>query len=138
MNSESKLMSKGTTWYVVADGGKARILTLDDGKMKTLEHFDNSGHGDTDEDASGGTSQLKAPKSDPHDQAKEHFAKQIAAKLNEAVRTGKIDQIALAAPAHVLHDIREALDKAAVAKLGKTLSKDYANTPDGELAAHFA
>ena len=61
-----------------------------------------------------------------------------AASVNEAVRTGKIDEIALAAPAHVLHDIREALDKAAIAKLGKTLSKDYTNTPDDELAAHFA
>ena len=131
-------MSKGTTWYVVADGGKARILTLDDGKMRTLSSFDNSGHGDTDVDPSAGTSQLKAPRSDPHDQAKGHFAKQVAAKLNEAVRTGMIDEIALAAPAHVLHDIREALDKAATSKLGKTLSKDFANTPDSELAARFA
>ena len=130
-------MSKGTTWYVVADGGKARILMLDGDRMHTLESFDNSGHGDTDEDPSAGTSQLKAPKSDPREQAKEHFAKQVAAKLNEAVRTGKVDEIALAAPAHVLHDIREALDKAAFAKLGKTLSKDFANMPDSELASHF-
>ena len=131
-------MSKGTTWYVVADGGKARILTLADGKMRTLESFDNSGHGDTSEDPSAGTSQLKAPRSDPHDQAKGHFAKQVAAKLNDAVRTGKIDEIALAAPAHVLHDIREALDKAATAKLGKTLSKDFTNTPDDDLAGLLA
>ena len=80
---------------------------------------------------------LEAPKSDPHDQAKAHFAKQVAARLNEAVRAGKVDEIILAAPAHVLHDIREALDKAASGKLGKTLSKDFANTPDGELASHF-
>jgi protein required for attachment to host cells len=131
-------MSKGTTWYVVADGGKARILSLDDGRMRTVESFDNSGHGDIDEDPSAGTSQLKAPRSDPHDQAKGHFAKLVAAKLNEAVRTGAIDEIALAAPAHVLHDIREALDKAASSKLGKALSKDFTNTPDGELAARFA
>lgn len=131
-------MSKGTTWYVVADGGKARLLTLDDGRMRTLESFDNSGHGDTDEDPSAGTSQLKAPRSDPHNQAKGHFAKQVAAKLNEAVRTGTIDEIVLAAPAHVLHDIRETLDKAATAKLGKTMSKDFTNTPDSELAALLA
>ena len=130
-------MADGTTWYVVADGGKARILTLQGNAMRTLEHFDNSGHGDTDQDASAGTSQLKAPKSDPHDQAKAHFAKQVAARLNEAVRTGKVDEIVLAAPAHALHDIREALDKAATAKLGKSLSKDLTNTPDHELASHF-
>ncbi len=131
-------MSKGTTWYVVADGGKARILTAGDGgALRTLQHFDNSGHGDTDVDASAGTSQLKAPKSDPHDQAKTHFAKQVATRLNEAVRTGKTDEIVLAAPAHVLHDIREALDKAATAKLGKSLSKDLTNTAEHDLAAHF-
>ncbi len=131
-------MSKGMTWYVVADGGKARILTLEGGEMRTLQHFDNSGHGDTDEDFSAGTSQLKAPKTDPHDQAKAHFAKQVAERLNEAVRTGKVDEIVLAAPAHVLHDIREGLDKAASVKLGKSLSKDLTNTPDHQLASHLS
>ena len=126
-----------TTWYVIADGGKARIATLDGGHMHTLQHFDNSGHGDSDEDPSAGTSQLKAPKSDPHDQAKAHFAATVAARLNEAVRTGEIDEIVLAAPGHVLHDIREGLDKAASAKLIKSLSKDLTNTPEHELASHF-
>lgn len=138
LNAGGRRMSKGTTWYVVADGGKARILTMDGARMNAVQSFDNSGHGDIDEDPSMGTSQLKAPKSDPHQQAKAHFAKSVAAKLNEAVRTGKVDEIVLAAPAHVLHDIREGLDKAASAKLGKTLSKDLANISDGELASHFA
>ncbi len=129
-------MSK-TTWYVVADGGKARILTLNGGEMRTLHRFDNSGHGDASEDPSAGTSQLKAPKADPHEQAKAHFAAQVAGRLNEAVRTGKVDEIILAASAHVLHDIRHELDKAASAKLGKSLSKDLTNTPDHELATHF-
>ncbi len=131
-------MSKGTTWYVVADGGKARILTLDNGAMRTLQRFDNSGHGDTDADPSAGTSQLKAPKTDPHEQAKQHFAKQVAIRLNEAARAGQVDEIVLAAPAHVLHDIREGLDKATSGKLGKSLSKDLTNTPDHDLAAHFS
>ncbi len=130
-------MSK-TVWYVVADGGKARILTLEGGEMRTLHRFDNSGHGDASDDPSAGTSQLKAPKADPHDQAKAHFAKQVADWLNEAVRTGKVDEIVLAASAHVLHDIRAEMDKSASAKLGKALSKDLTNTPDHELASHFA
>ena len=130
-------MSNGTVWYVVADGGKARIAVREGSGMRTLQHFDNSGHGDTDEDASAGTSQLKAPKTDPHDQAKAHFAKQVAKRLNDAVRAGDVDEIMLAAPAHVLHDIREALDKAAAGKLGRTLSKDFTNSPDHELAARF-
>ena len=36
-----------------------------------------------------------------------------------------------------LHEIREELDKAATAKLGKSVSKDLTNTPDHELASHF-
>ncbi|WP_419730328.1 host attachment protein [Lichenicola sp.] len=132
-------MSKDvTTWYVVADGGKARILTLEGGAMRTLQHFDNSGHGDTDIDPSAGTSQLKAPKADPHDQAKQHFAKQVAARLNEAVRTGQVDELVLAASAHVLHDIREELNKAATAALKTSLSKDLTNISDHDLASHFA
>ncbi len=131
-------MSSDPTWYVVADGGKARILTLQGSAMRTVAQFDNSGHGDTDEDPSGGTSQLKAPKTDPHVQAKAHFARLVADRLNEAVRTGAVQEIVLAAPAHVLHDIREGLDKAASGKLGKTLSKDLTNTPEHELASHFA
>lgn len=131
-------MSKGNAWYVVADGGKARILTGDSSALRTLQQFDASGHGDTDDDASAGSSQLKAPKSDPHGQSKAHFAKQIATRLNQAVRTGNVDEINLAAPAHVLHDIREALDKAASAKLGRSLSKDLTNTPDHDVASHFA
>ena len=128
----------GRIWYVVADGGKARIATLRDGDLHTIQHFDSSGHGDTETDASAGTSQLKAPKSDPHDQAKAHFAKLVASRLNDSVRAGEIDEIVLAAPAHILHDIREALDKAATAKLAKSLTKDLANTPDRELIAHFS
>ena len=132
------MSNKNNTWYVVADGGKARILTLEGDEMRAVLSFDNSGHGDTDEDPSAGTSQLKAPRSDPHDQAKAQFAKLVAERVNEAVRTGKTDEIVLAAPAHVLHDIREHLDKAATAKLGKSLSKDLTNTPTHELASHFA
>ncbi len=49
--------------------------------MRTLQHFDYSGHGGTDEDASAGVSQLKAPKTDPHDQAKAHFSKQVAGRI---------------------------------------------------------
>ena len=128
-------MKNGTIWYVVADGGKARFLTHDGAHMHAVQSFAND-HG-ADDDLSGGTRQLKAPKSDPHEQAKAHFAVQIAERLNEAVRTGKVDEIVLAAPAHMLHDIREGLDKAAASKLARSLSKDLTNTPEHELASHF-
>jgi protein required for attachment to host cells len=126
-----------TTWYVVADGTKARILMRVGESMRTKHSFDSAGHGDTDENASADVSNLKAPKSDPSDQAKGRFAQHVAARLNEAVRTKETDAIVLAAPGHVLHDIREALDKPASAALKGTQSKDLTNIPDKELASHF-
>jgi len=131
-------MSKdNATWYVVADGGKARVLTGSGRSMRTVHVFDNSGDGSTDDDPAAGRSQLTAPESDPHEQAKLAFEKKVADELNEAVRTGKLDSIVLAAPAHALHNIRGHLNKAALAVLSKSLTKDLTNVPDHELAGHF-
>ena len=132
-------MSKqDTTWYVVADGGKARILVRDDrGGLRTRHSFDAHGKSGAVEDADSDVSQLKAPKSDPKDQAEGRFAGAVADYLNEAVRRGEAPALAIAAPAQVLHGIREGLSKEAAGKVGKTLTKDYTNTADAELAAHF-
>lgn len=129
--------SDGDTWYVVADGGKARILTRDGEAMRTVQHFDAAGHGDAAADAAGEVSQIKAPKSDPNQQVKAHFAHEVAARINEAVRTNRVASVVLAAPAPVLHEIREKLDKKATGALEKSLSKDLTNIPDHDLASHF-
>ena len=126
------------TWYVVADGGKARILTRDDDGMKTVSSFDSSGHGNTTENDAAEISQIKAPKANPNEQVKALFARQVAEHLNEAANANKVDHIILAAPGHILHDIREALNKTATHTLGQSLSKDLTNVPDNELAKHFS
>ena len=127
------------TWYVVADGGKARILTRSDaGAMKTISAFDSAGHGDTLEDDAAAISQIKAPKSDPHDQVKALFARQVAEHLNTAVNANQVDHIVLAAPGQILHEIREALGKHATHALQSSLSKDLTNIADSELGSHFA
>ena len=126
------------TWYVVADGGKARILVKTDDGMRTQRSFDASHKGNDVENADSGVSQLKAPKSDPKDQSEAHFAKAIAEHLNEAVRRGQVTSLVIAASAQVLHGIREGLSKQAAGMVNKTLSKDYVNLPDKELTAHFS
>jgi hypothetical protein len=102
------------TWYVVADGGKARILVHTDGGLRTQHSFDASGKANAVENADAGVSQLKAPKSDPKDQS-----------------------LVIAASAQVLHGIREGLSKEATGLVSKTMSKDYVNLPDKELTSHF-
>ena len=126
------------TWYVVADGSKARVLVRDDrGGLRTHHSFDASGKSGAVENADSGVSQLKAPKSDPKGQAESHFAVAVAEYLNEAVRRGQTSSLKIAGSAQVLHGIREGLSKEAAGKVEKTLSKDYTNTADAELAAHF-
>ena len=131
-------MSKqDTTWYVVADGGKARVLVSEGEHVRTIHTFDADGRGDVDESASAGSSQLKAPHTDPKEQSKTGFAKVVATYLNRAVKAGEVDAIVLAAPAHMLHDIREDLDKAASGAVTKSMSKDFTNVPDRDLAANL-
>ncbi len=125
------------TWYVVADGGKARILVGEGEHVRTVHGFDADGHGDVDESASTGPNLLKAPHADPKERSKTGFAKVVAAYLNRAVKAGEVDAIVLAAPAHMLHDIREDLDKAAAGAVTKSLTKDFTNVPDRDLAARL-
>ena len=133
-------MSKNAeiTWYVVADGGKARILTRDGDSMTTVSSFDSRGHGDTAEDDTAAIHHIHSPSADPHEQVKALFARQVAEHLNVAANANAVDHIILAAPGHILHDIKEALNKPATHALGETLSKDLTNIADGDLAAHFA
>ncbi|TDH59735.1 host attachment protein [Dankookia rubra] len=132
-------MSKlDNTWYVVADGGKARILVHTDDGLRTQHSFDASGKSNAVENADSGVSQLKAPKSDPKDQSEAHFAKAVADYLNEAVRRNQTDSLIIAASAQVLHGIREGLSKEAGSLVNKTMSKDYVNLPDKELTSHFS
>jgi protein required for attachment to host cells len=125
------------TWYVVADGGKARILTRNGSSMTTVSAFDSSGHGDTAENDAAEIGGIHSPGVDPNVQVKALFARQIAAHLNTAADANQVDHIILAAPGHVLHDIKEALNKPANHALGDTLSKDLTNVDNGDLAAHF-
>ena len=128
----------GMTWYVVADGGKARILKSHGNSMTTFATFDSAGHGDTAENDQAEISQIHSPTSDPHAQVKALFARQVAAHLNRAAEAHTVDHIILAAPGHILHEIVEALDKPAIAVLDRKISKDLTSIPDHELTAHFA
>ena len=134
MSMDSK---RGVTWFIVADGGKARVLTGSGRGMHTVHVFDNSGLANTDDDPAAARNQFTAPESDPHEQAKLSFEKKVADELNEAVRTAKVDSVVLAAPAHALHNIRGRLTKATAAVVSRSLAKDLTNVPDHELSGHF-
>ncbi|AQS89374.1 hypothetical protein NCH01_08490 [Neoasaia chiangmaiensis] len=121
--------------YAVCDGEKARFLRFDGQQLRTFQRF-GAHSGETD--AIGEVGSIKQPRTDPHAQVKERFAREIAQEINQALQQDSaLEGLVLSAPPHVLHDIREHLSKAVAKKLIKSESKDLTNTPDHDLMSHF-
>lgn len=125
------------TWYVVADGKQVRIMLRGEHTLRPHLAFDAAGHGDPDHDPDRSAGHIHAPGTDPHTQAKHNFARHVAKHLNEAVETGGVKRIYLAASAHVLHDIVAALSKRAEGALVERLSKDLIHNDPADILAHF-
>lgn len=78
-----------------------------------------------------------APRHDPHDLAKEHFAKDLAARLNQAAAQDAFAALVLVAPPHTLATIQAGLDATARGRVVGALDKDLVKTPDHELGPHL-
>lgn len=136
-------------WVVVADGEHARILApREDGELRTQERVDlKNAHlraADLVSDRPGRVQEsanaarhAAAPRTDPHEAAKERFAKNFGAFLLHASRSGAFDELVLVAPSHILADLRESLDKPALDKLRGAVAKDLTKIPDHELQPHL-
>lgn len=144
-------MNRLRIWYVVADGGRARIVeqrhgqeAFDTRQELVAADIHRRSHdlgterpGRTHES---GTSAHHAvqPRNDLHRAAKEDFVHEVAALLNEASRRDEFDGLVLVAPAHPLGDLRDALDETTRRKITGELQKDLTKVPNGDLAGHFA
>ncbi len=80
--------------------------------------------------------------SDWHELEKEHFAREIAAKINKAAENGEMKEIVIVAPPRVLGELRKELSPKAQSKVKGELDKDLTHHPLPEiekaLARHFA
>ncbi len=136
-------------WVVVADGEHARIVApREDGALQTHERIDSkSAHlrsSDLATDRPGrvhesvsATRHGEAPRTDPHDAAKDRFGKDLGAFLLRSSREGAFDELVLVAPSHILADLQGSLDKPASDKLRGALAKDLTKVPDHELQPHL-
>jgi protein required for attachment to host cells len=77
-----------------------------------------------------------APRHDPHELEKEKFARFLAQELN-ALPPQSFDGLVIAAPAHCLRTVLDALDAPVQAKIAGALNKDLVKTPDNELWPHL-
>lgn len=148
-------MKLPTTWYVVADGGRARILQKRGRQGNGQEAFDTRQefvsanlHRQTHDlgtdrpgrvrESATSAHHAAQPRQDLHQADKRSFVHEVAAVLNEASQRDEFDALILVAPAHALGDLRQALDAATQRKITGELQKDLTNVPNGDLAAHLS
>ena len=139
------------TWYVIADGGRARILQERDSQagFEIRQEFvstDIHRHtrelgmerpGRTHESATSAHHEVE-PREDLHRAAKRNFVHDVAKAINEANAGGEFDRLILVAPAHALGQFHEALDAPARQKIVAELQKDLTNVRTGEIAKHLS
>jgi protein required for attachment to host cells len=141
-------MKPVSTWIVIADGARARIVR-NDGPGKGVAALpglefqgDHSAAFDIAADkpgrafdSVGNARHAMEPSSDPHDELKAQFMKKIVAVLES--RQGDFDRLILVAPPQALGLLRKSLPAAVASKVTGELGKDLTQLPNGDLSAHL-
>lgn len=138
-------------WVLIADGEHARVVapTMSAHQFATVTGFDSvTAHqrshdlgtdrpGRVYESASV-TRHAIAPHSDPHVEAKHHFAQAVARVIDQHAAEHAFDQLVLVAPPHTLSDLRAALGQNAAAMVVGSEAKELTKLSDHELSEHLA
>jgi protein required for attachment to host cells len=143
-------MKKKRLCYVIADGGRARLLERDEtGAFRTTSSFVSTELQKTShelgldrpsrvKESAGPARHAIEPRRDLHEAAKEDFIRAVAADLAALHKQGKFDELVLIAPAGVLTELRDALAKPTAGIVVKELQKDLTKVPDHDLASHLS
>lgn len=143
-------MPSNTQWALVADAQHARILeTLRNGAWverpeETLTTTNPAAHDLGSErpgrvhESVGASRHAIEPRLDPHRAAKTAFARQLAARLDEAAAVSRFAHLLLVAPPAFLGDLRAALGDASRRLLRGSLNKDLTHLPVADIAPHLA
>jgi len=141
---------KLTTWVVLADGARARVLenTGPGTGLVELEEWESAEArkptrelgterpGRVHESATESRHAI-APHSDWHEMEKANFAGDLARYLKRHGDAGKFDQLVLAAPPRTLGELRKSIDAATAGLLKAEINKDLTNIPVAEIGAHL-
>ena len=140
-----------TTWILIADGAKARVLAQDKAFEQLKPAFEQ-------EEFTGTTAQSKEiasdrpgrsfdsggqgrhamePPTDPQRYAKYEFARELAERLEDAVHARRFEALVLIAAPKTLGDLRELLPEAVKAKVVAEIDKDLTKVPLRDLPKHL-
>lgn len=140
------------TWIVLADAKHARIyeqiaraaklVAIPDQELVAEDDHAFARELGTDRpgrafDPGSGTPHAMEPHSDPHERSKAAFARRVAVRLDEAVRTKRCNHLVLIAPPKMLGILRAELGAASRACVIASAGKDLMKIPTAELQAHI-
>ena len=138
-----------TTWYVVADATRARIIKLEAGPVRSPDRVERkivpalnlefAGRDLKSRDVLADRLGQRAPAhpaapADPQDDAKAVFALDLANVLDKALNEHRFDRLILTAPPEMLGKIRNALTEQVKHRILHANDKDLTQLPDNELA----
>lgn len=139
-------MKATKTWIVVADGAGARLFLntgpgkglqeLPDGRMRTALETTRSQGSDRPgrvHDRMGEGRHGMEPRVDWHEQQKQHFARDLAERLDGAAAEKAFDRLILVAPPKPLGALRAALGAAASRLVTGELPKDLMRASEEEI-----
>jgi protein required for attachment to host cells len=141
-------MRKRKTWFIIADGGRARFVERDEqGAYRTISSFVSTElkassrdlaterPGRVHESATTARHAIE-PKTDPKEAAKEDFVRYVADQVQSEQKN--FDDLVLVAPPRVLGQLRETLAKSVADAVTWDLAKDLTKVPDHELSEHLS
>ncbi len=116
-------------WVLVADGEHARVVTPEavEGRFVTALTFGVVEHPTHQPDLH----------DDPRPAEKLRFGAEVAQRLNREAEQGSFDRLVLVAPGHILHAVREGLNKVTETRVIGTLPKDFCKLNDHDVSAHL-
>jgi protein required for attachment to host cells len=135
--------------YVIADGGRARFVAMDDaGNFHTVSSFVSSEVHDRSSDlgrdrpsrvkeSANAARHAIEPKHDLHDAVKAEFVREVAAAIDQEHGERKFDELVLVAPSRVIGPLRTALSSSLAKHVVKELQKDLTKIADHDLRSHL-
>lgn len=143
-------MKPKTTWILIADGARARIV-VNEGPGKGVRQVEGadfrtdhppSGEMTTDRpgrsfDSAGSGRHAMEPPSDPHRTAKQDFVTRLAGYLDDQLSEAKFARLIVVAPPQTLGDLRGALSRQVHSLISAELAKDLTHIPTKDLPVHL-
>jgi protein required for attachment to host cells len=145
-----KLTIGAGDWVVVCDGGKALILenagdeVFPNFRTRETREQDSLSTRQQGSDTPGrvhqseGTARSSVEQTDWHDQAERSFLKELATRLDKAIKQGETSALIIVAPPRALGMLRDAYPNLVRRAVKAELDKDYVKLPVYELESRLA